>query len=357
MGPSPLSRIPDPSRVIPLTPEQNVYWRERGYHRGDLVLTNAPEVFAIESTNFCNIKCVMCPRGEPDIMQREIGHMSMDLFRRVMDEATHFGDPTWFHWFGEPLMNPRLFDQLEIAKSKIPQLGMSTNATLLSEKNARRILESRLDTLMIAIDGASKEVYESIRKGSFDFEDVRDNTLRFLRLKREAGKRTPHTILSIIVMDQTSPDLEAFRAFWTEAGADEVLFKPYVVWAGQRNEIFVQLATRARQEALKKLRPHPCKFLWHSLIIAWDGRVLPCCFDYDAKMPLGDLKTQSMMEIWNGAAYVELRRAELEHRNFSPLCANCSDAPGHERDPNWGGVAPTVAEVRQDDHVHAVEQA
>ena len=83
-------------------------------------------------------------------------------------------------------------------------------------------------------------------------------------------------------------------------------------------------------------RVHNCKFLWESVVIAWDGRVVPCCFDYDAKMVLGDLKRSSLAEIWNSPAYVELRRAELEGRNCNPLCANCADAPGHARDPHWG---------------------
>ena len=64
-------------------------------------------------------------------------------------------------------------------------------------------------------------------------------------------------------------------------------------------------------------------------MVTWDGRVVPCCFDFDAKVVLGDLKTQTMEEIWNGPAYIELRKAELEGRNRSELCANCNQAPGH----------------------------
>jgi radical SAM protein with 4Fe4S-binding SPASM domain len=316
-------------KVFELT--QNRSLRDAAYNRGDVVLNYRPEVFSIESTNYCNIKCVMCPRGEPDIMTRELGHMQPDLFRKILDDAVFFTEPSWFHWFGEPLMNPKLFDQIDIAKSKVPNLGISTNATLLSEKNARKILASPLDTLMIAIDGASKEVYERIRKGSFDFEEVQENAMRFLRLKRELGKTKPHTILSIIIMDETAQELDAFKQFWTEQGADEILIKPFVTWAGQSNETFIPLATPMSRKQRELLRPHPCKLLWESVVITWDGRVVPCCYDFDAKSVMGDLKTQTLDEIWNADAYVEMRKAELEKRNFSPLCANCSDAPGHAR--------------------------
>ena len=87
---------------------------------------------------------------------------------------------------------------------------------------------------------------------------------------------------------------------------------------------------------LKIPRKHPCKTLWHNLVIAWDGRVLPCCFDFDAKSVMGDIRVQTLDEIWNGPAYVKLRQLELQGRNNTPLCANCTQAPGHERDPHWG---------------------
>ena len=134
-------------------------------------------MFAIESTNHCNLRCVMCPRGEPDIMERSLGTMSDGLFQKILDDAKFFTDPCWFHWFGEPLMHPRLFEQIALAKSRgVPNLGISTNGTLLDAARSRAILDSPLDTLMIAVDGTSKEVYERIGISStFTFEQVVEN--------------------------------------------------------------------------------------------------------------------------------------------------------------------------------------
>jgi radical SAM protein with 4Fe4S-binding SPASM domain len=311
----------------------NAFWREYGYHHGQVVLKNQPDVFAIESTNYCNIKCIMCPRGEPDLMTRSLGHMDNALFEKILNGTTYFSNPCWFHWFGEPLMNPRLFEQIAVAKRKVPNLGISTNATLLNARNAQRVLDSGLDTLLVALDGATKEVYEQVRKGPFPFEEVRDNVERFLAMKQRRAK--PHTILSIIVMDKTAPDLERFREHWQARGADEVLFKGYVAWGG-KDPLFTDLALPAQRARYASPRSHNCKFLWESVVITWDGRVVPCCFDYNATVVLGDLKKSSLAEIWNSPAYVELRRAELEGRNNNPLCANCADAPGHARDPHWG---------------------
>jgi radical SAM protein with 4Fe4S-binding SPASM domain len=317
-----------------MTHVENAYWADYGYHRGEVTLRNLPEVFAIESTNYCNLKCIMCPRGEPDIMTRGLGHMDTALFERILDDATFFTSPSWFHWFGEPLINPRLFEQIGLAKRKVPNLGISTNATLLNDRNIDLILNSGLDTMIVALDGATKAVYERVRKGNFEFERVRDNVIRFLQRKRDLGKSKPHTILSIIVMEETAQDVELFRAEWTARGADEILIKQFTDWAGQDQNI-TELALASQRPAFKLPRLHPCKYLWQSLVIAWDGRVVPCCYDYDAKMVLGNLRENTLAEIWNGPAYVALRQAELAGQNNSALCASCSQAPGHPRDPNW----------------------
>ncbi len=316
---------------------QNRFWQNYGYHHGQVKLRNLPEVFAIESTNYCNLRCVMCPRGEPDIMERPLGNMSDDLFRKILGDIEFYKEPCWFHWFGEPLMHPRLFDQIALAKSQgIPDLGISTNATLLDADRAQAILDSGLDTILIAVDGATKDVYERIRISStFTFERVCENVRQFLDLKKRLGRTRPATTLSIIVMEETKSQLDDFKRYWLAAGADEIIFKPYTTWGNQDTQ-FIQLAVSEIQETHRtQVRTNPCYHLWESVVIAWDGRVVPCCFDFDATVTLGDLKTHSLREVWNSQAYQDLRQKERDGENDSPLCRNCNQAPSIERNPVW----------------------
>src|SRR5581483_2811973 len=108
------------------------------------------------------------------------------------------------------------------------------------------------------------------------FEDVRDNVLRFFELRRELGKTQLRTIVQMIVMEETRAEAGAFKAVWERVGADEVLLKNYTVWG---------------------------------------SRVVPCCFDFDAVATMGDLRTQTLAEIWDGKPYQELRAAELAGHN------------------------------------------
>lgn len=324
----------------------NRRWRNYEYHTGAIELQSMPDVFAIESTNYCNLKCVMCPRGEPDIMERPLGNMPDDVFEKVVSGWQFFTEPVWLHLFGEPLMHPRLFEQIAIARAAgVPNIGISSNATLLNEKNASKILASDLDTMILSIDGCTKETYESVRKSpAFTYEEVRENVHRFFSMKKKLGKKAPYTIVQMIVMEETREEQEGFKNEWQRSGADQVLFKQFTTWGSQTEEehSFADLApheARARLEGISP-RPHPCYHMWSTVVVAWDGRVVPCCFDYDAVMTMGDLRTQTMEEIWNGEPYRKLRAAELAGTNDSPLCRNCKEAPGYPRDPSM--KAPTA---------------
>jgi radical SAM protein with 4Fe4S-binding SPASM domain len=324
----------------------NRRWRTYEYNIGAIELQSMPDIFAIESTNYCNLKCVMCPRGEPDLMERPLGNMPDDVFMKIVKGWQFYTEPVWLHLFGEPLMHPRLFEQIAMARTAgVPNIGISSNATLLNEKNAQKILDSDLDTIILSIDGCTKETYESVRKSpAFTYEEVRANVHRFFKMKLEQGKAKPYTIVQMIVMEETRQEQDGFKEEWQQSGASEVLFKQYTVWGDQSDEhSFAGLAPteiRAHLEAVRP-RPHPCHHMWSTCVVAWDGRVLPCCFDFDAVMTMGDLRTQSLEEIWNGEKYQALRAAELAGTNDSPLCRNCKEAPGYARNPN---VRPPTAD-------------
>ena len=259
--------------------------------------------------------------------------MGVELFEKIIDEGEFFASPTVLHWLGEPLMDPNFFDLIPIAKRKIANLGISTNATLLNDANQDRLLDSKLDTILISIDGDTKEVYESVRKSvRFSFERVVSNVESFLAKRRARGQKSPHVTLSIIVMEKTAPDVDRFRQHWIDKGADEIRIKEFVNWAGQEEGIFNQYGSSADKAKFMSRQNHSCKFLWDNVVIAWDGTVVPCCFDYDAKLVMGNLKTETLSEIWNGPAYVELRRAELEGRNNAEPCKSCTQRPGWQCD-------------------------
>ena len=68
-----------------------------------------------------------------------------------------------------------------------------------------------------------------------------------------------------------------------------------------------------------------CWKLWHACVITWDGLVVPCCFDKDAKHQLGDLKQNSFKEVWNGKPYNKFKASVLRSRKEIDICKNCTE--------------------------------
>jgi radical SAM protein with 4Fe4S-binding SPASM domain len=68
-----------------------------------------------------------------------------------------------------------------------------------------------------------------------------------------------------------------------------------------------------------------CWKMWHSCVITWDGKVVPCCFDKDAHYVLGDLNKLSFEEIWRGEKYNDFRSSLLRSRSEIEMCKNCTE--------------------------------
>src|SRR5262245_20317435 len=181
-----------------------------------------PDRVYVESTNYCNLKCIMCPTGL-GVVRRPKGYMAMDLYRRVIDELGPLVGSAVLHSWGEPLMHPSLFDMIRYGKRAGIRMETSTNITLLNDERAREVLDSGLDVLYLALDGATRETYERVRVNA-RWDRVLRNVDRFLDLKASRGART-RVVMQIIAMEETRRDVEAFVARWQRPEVEQVNVK------------------------------------------------------------------------------------------------------------------------------------
>ncbi len=273
-----------------------------------------PEIVQIESTNICNAKCVFCPRDE---MHRRQGIMSVELFRKIVDECVTLGiTHVRMHNYGEALMDRRLVEKVKYAKDRgIKEVGMISNGSLITEHVARGMIDAGLDAINISVDASGKDVFESTRIG-LKYDKVIANIERLVRLRTESGKRRPKLILSF-VRQNNSADEQAFIEHWRTI-ADKIHITDLHNWAGT-------LHTESDVN-------YPCYRPWLTFTVLWDGRVSLCCADFDGKTILGDLKTQSIADIWNAEPYRDARRQHLESGG-PDICRAC-DLPRKDS-PLW----------------------
>ena len=273
-----------------------------------------PEIVQIESTNICNAKCVFCPRDE---MERRQGIMDMALYTKLVDECASLGiGHVRMHNYGEPFVDRQLVEKVRYAKQKgIPQVGMISNGSLLTEAAARGMIEAGLDAINISVDASGKETFERTRIG-LKYDKVIANVERLLALREAAGKRRPKLILSF-VRQNNSEDERAFIEHWRQR-ADKIHVTDLHNWAGtlhQTSDV-----------------NYPCYRPWLTFTVLWDGRVSLCCADFDGRTILGDLRTSTLLQVWNSDRYRAVRREHLTSGG-PDICRSC-DLPKKDS-PLW----------------------
>ncbi len=294
-----------------------------------------PNIDNIEITNFCNLRCIMCPITK---MKREKQFMDFSLLSKIIDENPHLGT-VWLHNFGEPLLHPELTNMIRYCKRKHVHTGISTNATLLTPDIGRNLIEAGLDYIVFSFDGATKETYEKIRIGA-NFYNVKENIVSFIKLKQEKGAKNPFITVQIIRMKETDGDIKLFYDFWKTAGVDSIRIKGFDTFAGSvgtsgtKDEYLYNCNQRFR---------YPCKWLWKDVVVLVDGTVVMCCRDFNGEIALGNLKEKKLEDIWNSKQFLDLRKKhkKMDLKEIS-VCSKCREWYGMPINPTWPLSARTL---------------
>jgi radical SAM protein with 4Fe4S-binding SPASM domain len=283
------------------------------YVRKQSVVHGGPLTLTIESTTKCNLFCPMCLRERVHVPPKD---MEFSLFRKILDEAADFLEFAVPYGLGEPLLNPEIFDMLAYCRRAGVPTILSTNATLLNEENSRRLIESGLDYLIFAFDGANRETYELYRKGA-SFDKVRENIHTFLRVKRAVHSNI-FCAVQMVALKENRAEAQALIRMWRREG---------VAVRIKKDEILNEGSAIPGADLNRPSMPHPCIHLWRGpMYITYDGTVFPCCYIFPDEA-IGNAKQNTLKEIWNSEKIVKLREAHLrgDLRNYSG-CLKCPAA-------------------------------
>ena len=284
------------------------------YLTGSSLVRGLPVEYIVETTAKCNLYCPMCPR-ETHKQPKE--DMTDEIFERLVAGAARTGEHMMLIGLGEPFMDRKIFDRIEFCERHGVSTLLSTNGTFLDEKIAARLLETPLAHITLSFDGASKETFEYYRKGA-RFEKVRDNFVRFAGMKHQRGSKM-QIVVQMVRMPGNAQEVDEFCRFWsTIEGVDQVRVK--------------EDETNLVQPDGHRGGSRPCHYLWRgAMYVKHDGRVFPCCQSYNLDgAPAGDLREQSLAEIFNSEEMVRLRGLHATGRAGEiDMCARCCTAIPH----------------------------
>jgi radical SAM protein with 4Fe4S-binding SPASM domain len=280
-----------------------------------------PQNVHLEVTNRCNLSCPMCVFKN---QLRPQGFMEFGLFEKIVLQcARKFSlEKMALMGLGEPFLHPGLIEMSRYAKGQgIRHVFTSTNATLMYEQKSRELMQERsFDAIAVSLDGATKSVYEQIRKGA-SFEQVMQNVLAFLKIRKEYHRKKPQLVLQFLIMRENYHEQEDFLKFWSGKldNDDMILFRDVDTFGGQVEDHRLEFQ-------IPKLSRRPCAQLWRDLIISWNGDVSVCCKDVNYLLKVGSLRETDLTRLWNSPAWEKLRSAHSKCRWADiPLCAKCSE--------------------------------
>jgi MoaA/NifB/PqqE/SkfB family radical SAM enzyme len=268
-----------------------------------------PEI-SLELTNVCNLKCPYCANPA---LTRSQGGIGWELFEKIVDECSREGyDLAWLHGVGEPLLLDRLEEAVALIKRKHAGRGsFGTNGTLLNADRIRKLLDAGLESLYVSIDSLDPAIYKATRGGKL--EKVIENVRTLIAMA------PPSFSITIALMnhrDQTIGDRE--RARFRELFGDH----RNVLCNTIDNALMPSAPEDYRASTEKQ---HSCVIPSRALFVDKDGIVALCCSDQDSLHPLGDLKRQSIKEVWfSQANQVKFRNIALGVHECPDLCTkNC----------------------------------
>lgn len=293
------------------------------------VPARVPFVDQVELTNICPFKCPFCPRGVEGKMKRPTGMMDFALFERLLDQL-HPDQAKWrqmeLHHLGESLVHPEIDRFVAACSSRGLGTELSCNPSMLRNDLPRRLIDAGIRRLVISIDGVDDETSTKIRGPAARYEKIERHLEELLAYASQVAL-PPKIVIQMIDLSANAHQHQAFLARWGRTGLPFV--RAYVKdldgpdpWTGKPS---------ARPVS------YLCGYPWRSVVVLWDGRVVPCCRDSDAALVLGDLTKQTLEEIWQGE---EVRRLREMLKKKDVPCGHLCDGCEWSR-PKFAAAMPT----------------
>lgn len=296
------------------------------------IIWGLPISLSVEPTTACNLSCPECPSGLKSFT-RPTGTIKLDFFKETIDAVYKELIYLSFYFQGEPFLHKGFLDMVRYASSKGIYTATSTNAHFFTDEVARKTVESGIDRLIISIDGITQETYEQYRVGG-QVSKVVEAAKYIIKWKKLLKSKTPLVVFQFLVVRPNEHQINDVKILAKEIGVDDVWFKTAQIYDFENdpnnlipfNKKFSRYQKNEQGVTIQKNKMlNHCWKMWHSNVVTWDGKVVPCCFDKDAKHQLGSLGDTPMKNIWQNKKYNAFRKELMHGRKNIDICSNCSE--------------------------------
>jgi len=293
---------------------------------------NMPLHIQIELTNYCNLRCPVCPTGIRAV-DRRAKAIEVDLFQQLMDEVGPYLLTISLWAWGEPLLHPQLKEILHTARRHHMATLLSTNGQNLDhEEVIEALLEEPPTCLIVAIDGLTDATNSMYRVGA-KLEPILAGVRRLAELKKQLNVRLPILHMRYIVMKHNEHELPDLETFARDNHFDFLTIRTLSIIDSKEpdrmHQDFVPETHEWRAYGYTDQgRDHRSDFIcqqpfWFPTVFA-DGTLVACEQDFNAQQSLGVVsKDVSFADLWFGQRAAEVRKTIRDDSQTLSFCRNC----------------------------------
>ena len=290
-----------------------------------------PLAISIEPTTACNLKCPECPSGLRQFT-RSTGNLKPVVNTKILDSLGRRLQYINYYFQGEPFINPLFLDFVKQSRNKKIYTLTSTNAHFISDEVAEKIVKSGLSELIISIDGTTQEIYEDYRVEG-QLSKVLKGLENVSNAKTKMAANNPIITIQFLVTKKNEHQIPEIKNWVKKYNADQLNLKTIQVYDYEfGNPLIPEDEKYSRYKKgkdgkfrLKNKMSNYCWRMWSTCVFTWDGSIVPCCFDKDAKYKMGELSKSEFKKIWRSGLYKDFREKILKERASIDICKNCSE--------------------------------
>lgn len=286
-----------------------------------------PFIVNVDPSSACNFGCTFCPTGDRELIHgtgRYQGVMPIELFHKLIDDLAEFDEPIKvlrMYKDGEPLVNKKLAEMIAYAKQSgyVEYIDTTTNGSLMTPERMGPIIEAGLDKINISVYGMNLEQYKSFTGYNFDFPQFVENVTWLANNKGNCE-------IAIKIPSELITEAQKKEFFETFGDLSDRIFIENFIECWPEFDV----VGRTGAKITKGIYQQPpkmvdtCPYIFYSYSVNSDGLVSSCFLDWGRKLIIGDVKEQSLKDIWHSDKMNVLRRQHLEGRRLdNDVCKGC----------------------------------
>jgi radical SAM protein with 4Fe4S-binding SPASM domain len=306
----------------------------------DVVPLETPFSAHIDVCSVCNFKCSFCFQADNEGMKAanlKRGMMPVDLFKKIVDDLAELPQrlkKVKIGNHGEPTLHDSLPEMIEYLNSRdiTDIIELFTNGSKLNPDLNLKMVEAGLQRINISLEGLTNQRYMDVAGARVDFNDMVANITHLYENRGQCR-------IYIKIADQTSAlgkdddtvfelsDEEKNDFFKTFGNICDEIYVEKIVpqWARTQYDKQNDVSDAGMYGQQVKKDKKICPFTFMYLQFNWDGTTSPCTLDWPKKVVVGNVRDQSVSDIWTGDKLRDLQIAQLHgHRDKIDFCNDCS---------------------------------